>query len=71
MKKLAQILAALALAGAAGCISIPPDVEAEFSPPDGKRPNHYHLCADCARDLKDGKAIVPGGPTCPKHEAPR
>lgn len=25
----------------AGCMHLPPEVEAELSPPDGKRPNNY------------------------------
>lgn len=34
-------LGALFLAACTGCTYMPPDVAAELSPPDGKRPNHY------------------------------
>jgi hypothetical protein len=50
------VLAAAALGAAAaapGCIAVPPEVQAELSPPDGVRPNHYHACAACARAKKE------------------
>ena len=34
-------LGTLFLAACTGCTHMPPDIAAELSPPDGKRPNHY------------------------------
>lgn len=55
MRKLPPILFALALA--AGCVHVPPEVKAEFAPADGRRPNHYHgTCEPCAKARAEARA---------------
>lgn len=44
-----------------GCVAVPPEIKAEFSAPDGTRPNNYHSCRVCAQAAKAGK-LKPGGP---------
>ena len=55
------LLAGLCLA-AAGCISVPDEVERDFEPPDGKRPNNFGKKVE----TKKGKWVVrPEVPTIP------
>jgi hypothetical protein len=55
-----QIVVFLTLAS--GCVLVPDHVKAEFSAPDGKRPNHYHACRSCAEAAKAGQPK--GGASC-------
>lgn len=40
---LKRLLPVLLLPALAGCMRLPPDVAAELSAPDGRRPNNYAL----------------------------
>ena len=46
----------------AGCISIPDEVEADFEPPDGRRPNNFGR-------VVDETTVVPDAPTIPAWAA--
>lgn len=57
----------LALA-ASGCISVPDEVEADFSQPDGKRPNNFGRIVETPQ----GPTVKPDVPTVPSADkAPR
>lgn len=44
------LLGALILPAVSGCMSLPPDVAAELSAPDGARPNNYAPAAASPAD---------------------
>lgn len=39
-------IALIAALGLPGCVSVPPDLEADMQPPDGARPNNYGRLVD-------------------------
>lgn len=58
----ALLLAAIAISG---CVSVPDAVEAEFTAPDGRRPNNYHACEPCAKAAKERRGAQLGMVPCP------
>ena len=53
--------AVIALLLPCGCVSVPAEVEAEFAPPDGRRPNNYALHDAAPAQLETPGAARPGG----------
>jgi hypothetical protein len=58
----ALLVIATALAGG-GCISVPPELEADMAAPDGARPNNYGRCEEGPDGTLEEAVVRPDRPT--------
>jgi len=62
-------LAAVSLFFLSGCISVPPEIRADFDSPDGKRPNNYGRATELPNGTMRLEHDTPTVAPAPKPES--